>query len=220
MIGVEQQADWEEAKAYVVRRLSEGLPPTLYYHNLAHTLEDVVPAAERLALEAGINPEEQLLLRTAALYHDLGYVQQYRENEIIAVQIATATLPRFGYTPEQIQRINTLIMATHMPQTPKSQLEALLCDADLDSLGREDFRETNRRLRLELAIHDRPVPQELWFIQQLQFLTQHNYWTPCARKLRLAGKQQNIQFVKDALGALRESRVADALLLPSIQMAS
>lgn len=213
MKGDEQQADWELAKAYVVRRLSENLPPTLYYHNSAHTLEDVLPAAERLAAEAGLHPAERLLLRTAALYHDIGYVFQYRENEIIAASIAAETLPRFGYTPEQIRAINAMIMATHIPHAPKNQLEALLVDADLDSLGREDFLDANRRLRMELAIHDRLIPQEAWYSEQLRFLTQHTYCTPIARTLRNTGKQNNIQFLSAYLSSLRENRTTDSLVL-------
>ena len=109
-----------------------------------------------VATAAGISAAETLLLRTAALYHDLGYLVRYRDNEIIATALAATTLPHFGYTPEQIYAINEMIMATHMPQTPHNLLQALLCDADLDPLGREDFLEVNRRLRLELAIHDHP----------------------------------------------------------------
>lgn len=206
------QADWEQAKMYVVRRLSEGLPPTLYYHNLAHTLEDVLPAAERLAHEAGIAPSDLLLLRTAALYHDMGYLLQYYDNERIAAQIAAETLPQFGYAPEQVQQIQELILATHVPQAPKNLLEALLCDADLDSLGREDFPDTNRRLRLELAVHVKPVPLESWLVQQLHFLSQHQYWTPYAKKLRQVGKQRNLQFIRETLSALREGRAIETLI--------
>lgn len=213
MKGAAKQADWEQVRAYVVWRLSKGLPPTLYYHNLAHTLDDVLPAAERLAAEVKLLPEETLLLRTAALYHDLGYLVRYRENEIIAASIAAETLPQFGYTLKQICTIQAMIMATHMPQAAQNQLEALLCDADLDSLGREDFFDTNRRLRLELMIHDRTVPQEVWVTGQLQFLTEHSYYTVVARSLRGAGKQQNINTLKEYLNALQEGRSADSLVL-------
>ena len=213
MKDVMQKADWDQARAYVVRRLSEDLPHTLYYHNLAHTLEDVLPAAERLATAAGISAAETLLLRTAALYHDLGYLVRYRDNEIIATALAATTLPHFGYTPEQIYAINEMIMATHMPQTPHSLLQALLCDVDLDPLGREDFFEVNRRLRLELAIHDHPVSQETWFSEQLHFLTHHTYTTAVARALRNPGKQRNIQLLQECLESLREGRTADALVL-------
>lgn len=217
MKGAVQQADWEQAKAYVAWRLSTGLPPTLYYHNFAHTLADVLPAAERLAAATKLPSEETLLLRTAALYHDLGYLVRYRENEIIAASIAADTLPLFGYTLEQINTIQAMIMATHMPQIAHNQLEALLCDADLDSLGREDFLDTNRRLRLELMVHDRAVPQETWIEGQLQFLNEHSYHTVAACTLRNAGKQQNVQTLRKALSNLREGRTADSLLLRHAQ---
>ncbi|MBN1919790.1 MAG: HD domain-containing protein [Anaerolineae bacterium] len=208
-----QQADWEQAKAYVVWRLSTDLPPTLYYHNLAHTLDDVLPAAERLAVKVKLPAQETLLLRTAALYHDLGYLVRYRENEVIAAAIAAETLPQFSYTHEQIHTIQAMIMATHMPQAAQNQLEALLCDADLDSLGREDFFDTNRRLRMELMVHDKPVPQEAWIRAQLQFLAGHSYHTAAARTLRNTRKQQNIQVLEETLKSLQEGRTADSLIL-------
>ncbi len=213
MKGEEHQADWDQAKRYVVQRLSEGLSPTLYYHNLAHTLDDVLPAAERLACETELSSEETLLLRTAALYHDIGYLVRYRENEIIAASIAAETLPYFGYTAVQINAIGAMILATHMPQMAQNQLEGLLCDADLDSLGREDFSDTNRRLRLELVIHDKPVPQEVWITEQLRFLNHHSYYTAAARARRNFGKQRNIQMLEDYLSQLREDRTADNFLL-------
>lgn len=211
MKGEEPRADWKQVQMYVTRRLSADLPPDLYYHNLAHTLDDVLPAAERLAAIASLSSEDTLLLRTAALYHDLGYLVRYHENEIIATSIATETLPRFGYTPIQIDRINAMILATHMPQSPHSQLEALLCDADLDSLGREDFFEVNRRLHKEIMAHENPVSQEIWAAEQLKFLTQHSYFTAAAHALRDAGKQWNIQLLSEQLIRFHQGHIADGL---------
>ena len=43
------QPDFKRARQYALERLERELPPTLIYHSLAHTRDDVVPAAERLA---------------------------------------------------------------------------------------------------------------------------------------------------------------------------
>ncbi|MCK9612757.1 MAG: hypothetical protein PHR81_00260 [Bacteroidales bacterium] len=40
-------------------------------------------------------------------------------------------------------------MATKIPTKLKNKLEKLLCDADLDYLGREDYMEISNRLRRE-----------------------------------------------------------------------
>lgn len=49
--------DFEQAKLYAMQRLEAELPPQRVYHNVAHTRDDVVPAAERLAVMEGISGE-------------------------------------------------------------------------------------------------------------------------------------------------------------------
>ena len=185
--------DWEGVKAYALARLARDLLPELRYHSIRHTFADVLPAIERLAALASVNGDELLLLRTAALYHDMGYMEQYANNEPIGVRIARETLPDFGYSPEQIEAIERMIMATQMPQAPQNFLEALICDADLDSLGREDYLETSHNLHAELGACCDPIPLKAWYRRQLNFLSNHTYFTEAARELREAGKQENIR---------------------------
>ena len=185
--------DWEGVKAYALARLARDLPSELRYHSIRHTLADVLPAVERLAALACVNGDELLLLCTAALYHDMGYMEQYANNEPIGVRIAWETLPDFGYSPEQIEAIERMIMATQMPQAPQNFLEALICDADLDSLGREDYLETSHNLHAELGACCASIPLKDWYRRQLDFLSNHTYFTEVARELREAGKQENIR---------------------------
>ena len=149
--------------------------------------------------------EESLLLCTAALYHDTGYLEQYFRNELIAVRVAQETLPGFGYSPEQIESIGEIIMATRMPQAPDSCLQELMCDADLDSLGREDFLLTSHNLRQELMSHGIEMILSDWYKEQLEFLQTHSYFTPAAQSLRNDGKEDNIQRLEQCLEA-RSSR--------------
>lgn len=184
--------DFERARAALLERLARELPPNLSYHGLHHTRDDVLPAAERLALLAGLDEEGMLLLKTAALYHDAGFLFRYTDNEELAAALAGQTLPAFGYTPTQVETVQAMILATRMPQRPQGLLEALLCDADLDALGREDFLTTSEKLRVELETYGSPIPRHEWHAQQLDFLSSHQYFTEAARSLRDAGKQANI----------------------------
>ena len=199
------QIDWSGAKAYVLERLKKELSPKLIYHRLEHTLNDVLPASERLAGLAGLNDAEALLLKTAALYHDIGFVEQYTQNEEIAVRIAAETLPNFGYTPDQIQRIGEVIMATRLPQNPQDFLGELICDADLDSLGRPDFIKTSHGLLHELQAHGAEITLVDWYQTQLDFLYNHRYFSKVARDLRRAGKQSNIQLLEKRLQELQQN---------------
>ncbi|HQE94188.1 MAG TPA: HD domain-containing protein [Anaerolineae bacterium] len=194
--------DWEGAKTYILARLERGLSPDLRYHNIHHTRDDVLPAVERLAALANVPEADSLLLRTAALYHDTGYLEQYTNHESVGVRIAQETLPDFGYSPDQIAVVTRMILATGMPQTPKTFLEALLCDADLDSLGREDYLLTSHNLYAELETRGASITPEAWYRRQLDFLSAHTYFTDVAQNLRNNGKQENILLLHKLLATL------------------
>ena len=200
-----KQPDFERAKQYALARLENELDPRLSYHSLAHTRDDVVPAVSRLALLAGVSPAERLLLETAALYHDIGFIVARLGHESISARIAAATLPDFGFSQSQVGTINDLILATKVPQSPQTFLGALLCDADLDSLGREDFFTLSGRLHRELGAYSQPLTAAEWYATQLHFLQSHTYLTPAAAQLRNAGKQKNIAAVKKRLEKLSGS---------------
>ncbi len=186
------QPDFEHARQYAFQRLERELAPDLFYHSIRHTRDEVLPAAERLAAMEGICPEQFLLLRTAATYHDIGFIEKYTGHEAVSIRIAAEVLPRFGYSPAQIQAIADIIRATKLPQSPRNLLEQIMADADLDGLGREDFWDRNVDLRAELAVYDRPVDDVEWYKGQVQFLTAHSYFTPSAHTLRAAQKQRHL----------------------------
>ncbi|MCC7359495.1 MAG: hypothetical protein IT317_08465 [Anaerolineales bacterium] len=184
--------DLARARAYALDRLSHELSPRLTYHSFGHTRDDVLPAALRLAAAAGISGEAQLLLETAALYHDLGFVVQRDDHERVSIALAEAVLPGFGYTPGQREVIRDLINATRLPQTPRSFLAEILTDADLDVLGRADYWPRSDDLRAEWAAYGVRYTDHEWYQSQVDFLTSQHYFTPMARALRNAQKQVNL----------------------------
>jgi len=190
--------DCQRAETYVLEQLRQQLSPTLYYHGLHHTL-DVLAQAESLAAAEGITEPEQLaLLRTAALYHDVGFLSAYKGHEEVGCDTAQRVLPGFGYSPAQIERICRLIMATQLPQSPGDDaLAQILCDADLDYLGRPDFWPISNSLRDELLARQMIADEPAWQQLQLQFLTAHHYWTRTATTRREAEKQARIEEVKE-----------------------
>lgn len=192
--------DYAAAYAYVSGRLLNELSPDLYYHGFNHTIVDVLPAAERLSEMEGVSDEDRLLLQTAALYHDIGYIESYERNEGIAARIAAETLPRFDYSADQIHSIHDLIMVTQLPQQPGTLLQQIMCDADLNALGRDDFFITSHKLRLELSRYVSYVPLREWYIRQLTFLEAHQYFTASARALHDPVKHQIANELHNLLG--------------------
>jgi len=194
-----------QAQEYIVARLKNELSPTLYYHNVIHTL-DVADSVERLAIEEHVTGEDVQILRTAALYHDTGFLQRYEVNEPIGAHIAREALPGFGYTDRQAEIVCDLIIATRMPQNPQTLLQQILCDADLDYLGRPDFYIISHRLQRELAEHGSPTTLREWYGIELEFLQTHHYFTGAARLGREPLKQR---FIKDIRELLNGQDISD-----------
>jgi uncharacterized protein len=193
--------DFAGARRYALDRLDRELPRSLHYHSLAHTHDDVLPAVERLAKYTGVAGGDLLLLRTAALFHDVGYVERVAGHELASARIAAEMLPHFGYLPAQIGAVAGMIRATRMPQAPRTALQALLADADLDGLGRDDFLPRSLDLWAELATLGAPTTERQWFGRQVAFLRGHRYWSRAARGARDAGKLRNIARLRELLEA-------------------
>ena len=87
-----------------------------------------------------------------------------------------------------------------MPQSASTPQEQILCDADLDYLGREDFFWIAQSLRLEWnTLNVRKTTLREWYEFQIEFMEGHTYFTETARKLRNAGKENNLQQIKELL---------------------
>lgn len=198
--------DFENASHYILMRLAQELSPALTYHSLFHTRDDVLPAATRLGLAANLSEEDLLLLKTAAVYHDAGFLVSYEDHEDHSIQIAREVLPGFDYSPAQIDIIAETIAATKMPQRPHNFLQQLMCDADLDLLGREDFIELNLRLREEVrCISKIPPTDYAWLTTQIKFLEDHAFFTQPANETREAGKSRNLARIRSHLISLNGS---------------
>ena len=187
-----------EAGAHVIARLRRELDARLVYHSVDHTL-DVVAAAERLADAEGVVGEDRELLVTAAYFHDVGFVKKYAANEAVGADLARRTLPDFGYTRAQIRRIEGLILATAIPHRPADALEQLMCDADMDYLGRPDYWPIAARLRLELSTHGKHFSLPDWLALQVRFLTEHRYFSASALRLRQPVKAQHLEQLRQLL---------------------
>ena len=189
---------YRKAEKYIVGRLKKELPDNLHYHDLRHTT-DVCAAVERLALMEGVEGDDIFLLKTAALYHDAGFVHQYANNEDIGAALAQEVLPRFGYTQEQIETIGRLIRATKVPQKPKDHLEQIICDADLDYLGGDEFHVIADKLKRELLERDIIQTDKQWDELQVKFLEAHTYFTKTAIQLRRENKLKRLEEIKERL---------------------
>ena len=183
-------------KSRIVQMLNTGLDPRLTYHNRHHT-EDVLQHAERIALAENISDIRLLLLiKIAALFHDTGYLYTYRGHEEQSCVIMDRHLSAMDFNQRDIVFIGETIMATKVPQSPVTMAAKILCDADLDYLGRDDFEMINGKLKEELLAY-RLIECEDWDHVQVNFLEKHRYFTEASYKDRNPGKLQHLRKLKE-----------------------
>jgi uncharacterized protein len=197
-------ADFEGAKTYILDELGSKLPENLTYHGLWHT-KNVYQAARDFANYYNLNDAERLILETASLYHDSGFLSVYRNHEEAGCTIASNVLPQFGYSTDVIEQINELIMATKIPQSPRQFLSELICDADLDYLGGADYDRIAKLLFDEFREYHIVTTELQWFEMQAGFLESHTFFSEFSRTHRDPKKKENLIKVRKHLEKLRSN---------------
>jgi class 3 adenylate cyclase len=182
----------------ILDKLEMDLPGYLFYHNVKHTV-DVVTEVELIGWAEGCSDEEILLLKTAALFHDAGHIVAYDNHEFYGTQIAKEMLPGFNYTPDQIERICSIILSTKLPPKPTNLLENIICDSDLDYLGRSDFIPVSNTLYEELKAQNKMGSLNDWNKIQVKFISGHQYFTRTARSLREVNKKLQIERIQSLI---------------------
>jgi len=191
---------FEKATTHILSRQLLELPDTLGYHSHSHVL-DVYKAATEIGEAELISTLEMQLLLTAVCYHDAGFMVSMSDHETHSCSLAREDLPAFEYSESDIDAICGMIMATRVPQQPGNLLEEIICDADLDYLGRDDFFRIGTTLRDELMSAGVIRSEREWNEMQVRFLEAHRYFTPTSIKLRSSGKERNLEHVRKLLAA-------------------
>ena len=189
---------------YVQASVFPGLSPHLYYHNISHTMKDVLPVSVRLAEMEAVSVDDLLILKVAVLFHDVGFIEQYFNNESNGVEIARKILLEFDFSHDQISRVGNLIMATRVTvkdnkfkqMAGDDVLEKIICDADLDNFGRDDFFEKSDLIRAEMACFGKTMSDKDWVDYQILLLETHEFLTMSAKKMRTDGQLKNLARLK------------------------
>ena len=168
--------DWAYLYDYIYECFQQQ-PAYLTYHNWQHT-HYVVTQVEFLARQEQVDVHSILLLKTAALFHDIGFLHHINHgHEEEGVRIAKSFLPLHGYTPEEIDLIAGMIRATKIPQQPQTHLEEILADADLYYMGTELYPSVAEQLYVEMRHYQPDLSKAEWRQIQISFLQSHRYHT-------------------------------------------
>jgi predicted metal-dependent HD superfamily phosphohydrolase len=183
--------------------LNSQLPEELYYHDINHTL-DVLKNCNKYIKRDKIDSHDAKLLRIAALLHDIGFIESNEDHEITGGRIAEKLMKAYGFLKKDIDIVVGLILVTRIPQIPKNQLEKVICDCDLDYLGRSDFYSISDLLFRELKLMSVINSKREWNKFQIKFLEAHNYHTQFALKNRQPHKEARIAELKELVGKLEQ----------------
>lgn len=184
---------------YCTNLLSTSKCRELPFHNLDHTKE-VVQNVKYLCAAMDINLADTDLLLIAAWFHDTGFSKTYKNHEAESKRIAKKFLLKLGMESEKIATICACIEATKMPQGPTTELEEILCDADIFHLSNSHFFYKILLLRRENAVVcDNEVIDSEWYKLTLEFLKKHYFRSVYGRGVLEQGREDNIHKVKNIL---------------------
>ena len=194
--------NYSDAETEILSELRTKLSADYYFHNWEHTSEVIADAAS-IAEQCGCSNVEIVLLKTAALCHDTGYLVQYARNEAYGVAYARQKLPAYGYDEQDLKIIADLILATAFPYHPQNKLENIICDADLYYILTERFMFRAKLLRQEFAIHWRTYTDKEWENLEKDFLHNITFFTDYARAAYHRLKPQLLASVENTFGSTK-----------------
>ena len=178
----------------VVGILNTEIPKNLTYHSTFHTLY-VLEKAIHIAEKTGVKKKDVFLIKVAALYHDIGFIKGLENHENESCSIAKKSLRKFGLAKEDIDKILGMIMATQIPQNPKTPLEEILADADLEYLATKHFIPFADLLYKEMRFSNKKLTRTKWNKIQRTFIKNHHYHTDYCRRYKAFRKMRNLEML-------------------------
>ncbi|WP_337872580.1 Pycsar system effector family protein [Ignavibacterium sp.] len=184
---------------YVSNLLSQEAHSKLLFHNINHALE-----VEENVIEIGSNlnltTKEIILLRLAAIFHDIGWIEKQENHELRSAMIAEKYLSEIGVDDEDVKIISNLIKITDIELMPNSILDKVIRDADILHIGKKGFNKKSQLLRAEKEVLLNKSFSDLeWLKKNLEFLETNNFYTEYAKQQYENSRQKNIIKIKNKI---------------------
>lgn len=183
----------KKTKDFVFELFKKELDPSFLYHNFKHT-ERVFKSTKEIIEHSAISMEDAKVLELAALLHDTGYTKGTKDHEECSVKIATKFLTEQNVDKKTIDKINECIMATKFDDSPKTELDKIIRDADASHFGKDYFEEASEFLRKELELRGiETYNSSQWREENIDLLAKnHQYYTDYALKNWQKTKEANL----------------------------
>lgn len=186
-----------ESYEYCMDFLKNSRCKDLPFHSVQHT-EEVFQYVKTIAKYEEVHGNNLEPILIAALFHDTGMAETYLNHEDQSVVYMKEFLANHDYPEDKIAIVANCIMATKMPQTPKTKEEKIICDADLYHLGIENYLFKNERLRVEWeTFFDMKYSDEEWYAINIEFMESQNYHTWFGKTVLKNRKDLNFNLLKE-----------------------
>ncbi|NRH20744.1 HD domain-containing protein [Candidatus Gracilibacteria bacterium] len=154
------------------------------YHNPEHSIS-VLDRATYIAMAESVGNEDLEDLQLACLFHDTGFSEQYEKNEHIGARIARKWLEEQGHNKDRIAKIEKIIMATVLFSTPRTHLEMIIQDADLDNIGTKAEFVTSQKYLTELrTVGGKDISDCAYWQFVYKLLTKYKFHTETGKSER------------------------------------
>jgi predicted metal-dependent HD superfamily phosphohydrolase len=183
---------FQELHDDVFELLNTKLSDKLKYHSPEHTAH-VIEKAEFISRQENVGGKDLFLVKVAALFHDIGFIQQRKNHEEAGCVICTEKLTNRNFDKNDIALICGMIMATKIPQSPTTLLEKIVADADLEYLGTDLYYPISQNLFLEFKNYNPELTIHKFDEIQANFMRRHHYHTDYCKTHLEAKKQQHLK---------------------------
>jgi len=188
-----------KARGYVKGFLKARKPDWVQFHTFEHA-RAVVRACKEIGAESRLSDEDLEVVTLAAWFHDTGYAKSLEGHEEKSIAIARSFLRENGFPEDKIARVAGCIRATRMPQSPKSLVEQVLCDADIAHLATRDFARLSELIRSEVEHRmGRRLAELEWLTMNTDFIAGHRYFTHYAQAKFAGQLEKNVAALKKRL---------------------
>jgi HD superfamily phosphodiesterase len=187
-----------DLEEFIIDRIDQELTNNYYFHTSKHT-KDIYTQAELLGRAENISHEEMLLVRTAALLLDIGFISDYNNHINHSVTFAREILPKFKYSSDQTEAICNLLFATNTENSSPSIQESILIDARYNYFGRVDYTEKIQNLIKEIKAWVPEFNEKEFIVQQINRMKKFTFLTSTAKLLQEVPSKEQIKKLEELL---------------------
>lgn len=203
----------KKTKSHINAFYMDHADANLFYHNQSHAM-DILEKTKKIAAHYYLDERTTFITCAAACFSNSSHlIKNGKPQKAESAKLARAFFNSTVLNEEDKVAIEKCILATEMPQNPKSLAEKILCDADLYYLGTTGFMEENALLKKETeAVGNTKIDDNTWMSATIKLLENHRYHTGYGQLLLDNGKAANLERLRNL--QKKAKNVKAAIVMP------